>query len=133
MSRQEEIFWRRLSGRLTHAGYECELLPFPGDQLRDYIVALLRTKVQLTGHDREMIARAINLYWRSDPKHDRLIARCKQAKMIDMQILEERAWQRANDAIVMTKAQARQNLRGRHNSGEALYKWLRRNRRRPGL
>jgi hypothetical protein len=98
----------------------------PSDQLRDYIVGLLRQFDEpLRAADREMMAREIERHWRSDPKRDRRIARFEKADTIRQQLAEL-----LDTDSTMTVEQAKQTLaqQHRHNSDTALDKWLRRNR-----
>jgi hypothetical protein len=72
-----------------------------------------------------LLARALLRHWRPDPKRDKRIARYREAGTIDKQIAELLADES------LTRAQAMERVRGRHNSSHALDKFLRRNRRPP--
>jgi hypothetical protein len=101
----------------------------PGNELRKWVLFMLNDDEPLSAHDREMMQWAIKRYWASDRKHDlkrdRRIARYYEARKIDQRIDKLRA--------SMTVAKAKDMVKGRHNSGKALDKWLRRNRRLPAL
>lgn len=91
--------------------------------IRDDILKLLRSDTPLRRADRDLIASEYERVWRPDIKRQNKIYQANLAFIIDYRLAELR---KSGRSVAEARDKLARDLG--HNSGEALEKWLRRNR-----